>query len=334
MMSDPSSSYRSQKLSWRKGDIENWFGVFQPGNYTSTNKALTFIIAIFATGLFFTLVSYLPSKLPTIKPFLEVFLREGNRYTTIPCSLLFFWAMTMLFIKGRKINFQAKALELPYVPQEPGFVLNDQTAKPLLDNLFNIVDHPRHFILFKRIEVSLSSLQNIGEVRDVAALLKNQADNDEAQIASSYTIPGGIVWAIPILGFIGTVLGLSKAIGEFATALNSTEASGAALKQNLSGVTSGLSTAFETTLVALIFALFVQLYSNFLQAKESKLLDDCNEYCHQNIMAKIRLIRQQAYLPQQDPHSAYNLHQQTAQDPTEGPPGNQQANPQDPNQAI
>jgi biopolymer transport protein ExbB/TolQ len=324
-MSEPQAQNRRRQLSWRRGDIENWFGVFQPGTYTNTNKALTFIVAVFLTGGFFLLISYF-QKQPSLEPYFEVFLREGNRYTTIPCTLLFFWAMVMLFFKGRKINFQAKALNLPCVPQEPEFFLNEQTAKPILESLFEIVDHPRHFILFKRIEMSLSSLQNIGEVRDVAALIKNQADNDEAQIASSYTIPGGIVWAIPILGFIGTVLGLSRAIGEFALALNSNENLGS-IKQNLSGVTSGLSTAFETTLVALIFALILQLYLNFLQAKESKLLDDCNEYCHQNIIAKLRLTRQQPFAPQ-----TQNVQPTTTPDPATGYPPEEGGYYVDPNQ--
>ena len=329
-MSEPQAHSRHRQLSWRRGDIENWFGVFQPGTYTNTNKALTFIVAVFLTGGFFLLISYF-QKQPSLEPYFEVFLREGNRYTTIPCTLLFFWAIVMLFFKGRKINFQAKALNLPCVPQEPEFFLNEQTAKPILASLYEIVDHPRHFILFKRIEMSLSSLQNIGEVRDVAALIKNQADNDEAQIASSYTIPGGIVWAIPILGFIGTVLGLSRAIGEFALALNSND-NLVSIKQNLSGVTSGLSTAFETTLVALIFALILQLYLSFLQAKESKLLDDCNEYCHQNIIAKLRLTRQQQIFEQQFAVQPQNVQPTTTPDPATGYPPEEGGHYVDPNQ--
>jgi len=336
-MSEPRGQHRRHQLSWRRGDIENWFGVFQPGSYTSTNKALTFIVASFVTGGFFLLISYL-QKYSSLEPYIEVFLRGANMYTTIPCTLLFFWAIVMLFFKGRKINFQAKALDLPCVPQEPDFFLNEQTAKPILESLFEIVDHPRHFILFKRIEVGLSSLQNIGEVRDVAAIVKNQADNDEAQIASSYTIPGAIVWAIPILGFIGTVLGLSKAIGEFAGALNSGD-NLASIKENLSGVTSGLATAFETTLVALIFALIVQLYLNFLQAKESKLLDECNEYCHQNIIAKLRLTKQEPlYDPQYMAQIAQMVQAQAQaqyeqQQSAQGLPPEQGGHHIDPNQA-
>ena len=45
--------------------------------------------------------------------------------------------------------------------------------------------------------------------------LDGEAENDENQVSSSYTLLNGLVWAIPVLGFIGTVQGLSQAIGKF-----------------------------------------------------------------------------------------------------------------------
>ena len=106
-MSEPQAQNRRRQLSWRRGDIENWFGVFQPGTYTNTNKALTFIVAVFLTGGFFLLISYF-QKQPSLEPYFEVFLREGNRYTTIPCTLLFFWAMVMLFLREEKLTFRRR----------------------------------------------------------------------------------------------------------------------------------------------------------------------------------------------------------------------------------
>ena len=132
-------------------------------------------------------------------------------------------------------------------------------------------------------------LRNIGGLSDVSTILKSQAENDENQIASSYTLIGGMVWAIPVLGFIGTVQGLSAAIGTFTQTLAASNDIGA-IKSNLQGVTSGLSTAFETTLVALVMALFLQLYVSALQKRETDFLDECNDYCHQHVIAKLKLV--------------------------------------------
>ena len=56
------------------------------------------------------------------------------------------------------------------------------------------------------------------------------------------------------------------------------------------GVTGGLATAFETTLVALVMALFIQLYLNSLQKRETDFLDECSDYCHLHVISKLRLV--------------------------------------------
>jgi len=308
-------------LSWSEGDIENRFGIFKGGRYTSVNKVLTLLLAIILTALFFIVLVYGLRARHWLDAWVLPFIRPGNWYTTGPATLFFFWSMLVLFFKGRKIQFQARALELAAVPQQPDFVLNEKTARGVLERLRGLVDHPRHFVLLNRIDCALANLHNIGGLNDVSTILKSQAENDENQIASSYTLVNAMVWAIPVLGFIGTVQGLSTSIGQFTATLASNNDL-AAIKQNLQNVTGGLSTAFETTLVALVAALVIQLYLNFQQQKETDFLDECNDYCHTHVISKLRLASREeesAAAPQQkasapahvaDPtHPAPVLHQ-------------------------
>jgi hypothetical protein len=175
------------------------------------------------------------------------------------------------------------------VPAEPEFVLTEATATTVLARIHSLVDHPRHFMLLNRIDRALSNFRNIGQVNDVSAILRAQAENDEDQVSSSYTLLNGLVWAIPVLGFIGTVLGLSLAIGRFTLTL---QAGGdiTLIRSSLQSVTSGLATAFETTLIALTFTLILQLAITFQQKNEMAFLDECNDYCHANIVSKLRLL--------------------------------------------
>ena len=84
-------------------------------------------------------------------------------------------------------------------------------------------------------------------------------------------------------------MGLSEAVGGFGEVLSRT-ADPQALAQSLKGVTAGLSTAFETTLLALLFALGLQLIVTFLQKNEEEFLDSCSEYCQRHIVGKLRLM--------------------------------------------
>ncbi|RKY08112.1 MAG: MotA/TolQ/ExbB proton channel family protein [Planctomycetota bacterium] len=210
----------------------------------------------------------------------------------VPYCIVFLscWSLMILLIKYSKFKLQNRALSLHILPtDDPGFILTPTSAKRVMEKLYRSVDDPRHFLLTRRVYVALANLRNMGDIGDVDKVLGTQADNDEAIVDSSYTILKGFVWAIPVLGFIGTVLGLSVALGSFGDVLSNAEEMGE-LKTALQSVTGGLSTAFETTLEGLVSALCIQMLMTGMQRKEEQFLDDCRDYCQKNIVGRLRLI--------------------------------------------
>ena len=285
----------SEILAWSKDDIENRFG-FKGGRYTNVNHAFAFVIGAILTAILYILMLFVFIHLPVVSRVATIYMRPTNQFAVIPATFFFFGGLTILFMKGRKIQFQQRALKLTAVPAEPEFVLTEATAATVLSRIHAMVDHPRHFVLLNRIDRALSNFKNIGQVNDVSSILRTQAENDEDQVASSYTVVNGLVWAIPVLGFIGTVLGLSLGIGRFTQTLQSA-GDLEQIRSSLQGVTSGLATAFESTLVALTFTLILQLAITFQQKREMAFLDECNDYCHSHIVSKLRLSDRQQALP-------------------------------------
>jgi biopolymer transport protein ExbB/TolQ len=277
----------TELLAWSQEDIENRLG-FKGARYTGANHALAFLMGMVMAGAWYALVIFVFGHVPGISRLAIIFLRQSNMFAVIPATIFFFGGVSILILKGKKLKFQERALKLSAVPTEPEFVLNEATAPKVLNRIHALVDHPRHFVLLNRIDRALSNFKNMGQVNDVSAILRAQAENDEDQVASSYTVVNGLVWGIPVLGFIGTVLGLSLAIGRFTQTL---QAAGdlEKIRASLQGVTSGLATAFESTLVALTFTLFLQLFITFSQKREMAFLDECNDYCHSHVISKLRL---------------------------------------------
>jgi hypothetical protein len=282
-------------LAWSQGDIENRLG-FKGGRYTSVNHALAFLMGAVLSGILYASMVFVFIHVPGFLTVARIYMRPTNLFAVIPATFFFFGGLSILLLKSKKLKFQEQALKLAAVPAEPEFVLNETTAATVLNRLHSLVDHPRHFVLLNRIDRALSNFKNIGQVNDVSAILRAQAENDEDQVASSYTVVNGLVWAIPVLGFIGTVLGLSLAIGKFTLTL---QAGGdlAAIRASLQGVTGGLATAFESTLVALTFTLILQLVITFNQKREMAFLDECNDYCHSHIVSKLRVTPRPAPVP-------------------------------------
>jgi len=285
----------SDLLAWSKDDVENRFG-FKGGRYTSVNHAFAFLIGAMLSAILYALMLFVFIHLPVVSRIATIYMRPTNQFAVIPATFFFFGGITILFLKGRKVRFQQRALKLTAVPTEPEFVLTETTAATVLSRIHALVDHPRHFVLLNRIDRALSNFKNIGQVNDVSAILRAQAENDEDQVASSYTVVNGLVWAIPVLGFIGTVLGLSLGIGRFTATLQSA-GDLEQIRSSLQGVTSGLATAFESTLVALTFTLILQLAITFQQKREMAFLDECNDYCHSHIVSRLRLADRQQTPP-------------------------------------
>ena len=271
-------------LPWARRDIEQRLG-FRGARFTGANTGLTALAGAICTVAFYAACHWAESG-----PAAEVARMFTERGPT-PYAICFFsfWSLAILAVKWRKVAFQRRALDYSIVPEEADFVLSAGTADVIVNNIYSIVDEPKHFVLFNRIMIALSNLRNLGRVTDVDEILRSQAENDEAAMESSYTLVSGFVWAIPVLGFIGTVLGLSYAIGGFAPALeNAQELS--MLKDSLREVTGGLATAFQTTLEALVAALVIQLGITFLRKSEEDFLDACSSYCLRNVVNRLRIM--------------------------------------------
>ncbi|MCH2203817.1 MAG: MotA/TolQ/ExbB proton channel family protein [Fuerstiella sp.] len=271
-----------QQLSWDRSDIEQ--RCLFPGNrFTRVNTLLSFLLAVvLTTGFYGMLVAVSGSILH------RKFIGQGP----IPPAIAFLssWCLAIVFLKSRKLALQKRCVRMQIIPDEPDFVLSPSTVDRVTDRMLKLVDDPKNFVLFNRIAIALSNLRNIGRVSDVDEILRSQAESDEAISESSYVLLNGFVWAIPILGFIGTVLGLSVAIGEFGSVMSASSEGADALLPALKKVTGGLGVAFDTTLEALVAALVIQILVTFLRKSEQEFLDDCSEYCTRNIVNKLRLL--------------------------------------------
>lgn len=273
---------QSHYLSWTKKDIEQRLG-FKGGRFTKVNTTLTFILGLFLAVAIYSPITFMFPESAVGHMFLD------RGFTPYAMTFLFSWSLVIAFVKSRKLKFQRQTTFIQIVPPEMDFVLSVTTVDQVLDNVVLAVDDAKKFVLFNRVSTALSNLRNLGNISDVDEMLRSQADLDESSMETSYALIRGFIWAIPVLGFIGTVMGLSVAIGGFGDVLSKTS-DPSALADSLKGVTGGLSTAFETTLLALMFALFLQLMVTFLHKGEEEFLDECSEYCQKNIVGKLRIM--------------------------------------------
>jgi biopolymer transport protein ExbB/TolQ len=99
------------------------------------------------------------------------------------------------------------------------------------------------------------------------------AERDADLQHDSYALVRILTWAMPMLGFLGTVLGISETLGRMdASAL----ASGS--QDAMNGLTAGLYVAFDTTAIGLILTMAVMFFQFAVNKSEIKLLGEIDRY--------------------------------------------------------
>lgn len=116
---------------------------------------------------------------------------------------------------------------------------------------------------------------------------------EREQMKGSFSLPRFMVWAIPILGFIGTVWGISNGIAHFSDAMTSTNSVtdvSTMLKENLPLVTNSLATAFDTTLLALLLSIPLMMLMLTLEKSEEAYLIDLDEIWFHDIKPALQTL--------------------------------------------
>lgn len=98
------------------------------------------------------------------------------------------------------------------------------------------------------------------------------SDLDAQDADNSYRVPQALAWAVPMLGFLGTVWGIAQSLSNFTGIMGDVNNVGH-IKESLGAITGGLGVAFDTTLLGIFFAIIITGFMAYLQRRENKSLD-------------------------------------------------------------
>src|SRR5207253_5685714 len=113
-----------------------------------------------------------------------------------------------------------------------------------------------------------------GSANELDDQMRALTDNDTVALEQSYSLIRFITWAIPILGFLGTVLGITGAIANV---------SPEQLEHDLQSVTNGLALAFDTTALALGLTMVTMFLSYLVDRGEQGVLVAVDEFADRQL---------------------------------------------------
>lgn len=214
-----------------------------------------------------------------------LFLDRG--WVPFAMTAFLFWAGTILVFKWLKLIEQKSAMVVDVLPTDLAEEISLENLDAFVDNVHKLPQKQKKSFLVNRVLRGLEHFRVRKNAGEVSELLQSQSEIDANHVDASYSLLKVFIWAIPILGFIGTVIGISAAVGSFSGSLaDSSDIS--KLKESLNDVTAGLATAFDTTLVALVMSLIVKFPMSAMQKAENGLLNWVDEYCNENLIKRLK----------------------------------------------
>ena len=194
----------------------------------------------------------------------------------IACYCCFVWGVLIFMSRYWEVGRQRKAFRLELLATEEGARILPEDARMLQRQLDQKTAKYGPFILANMIRAGLSKLGLSRSSFDVRETLKTQADVDMGRLISSMATMNYLAWAIPAIGFFGTVRGLA---GSMTLAGQGGE--------QLRIATQHLTIAFDCTLVALGLSLISMFLIHTLQREEESLVIDCQQYCLEHLVNRI-----------------------------------------------
>jgi len=181
----------------------------------------------------------------------------------IATTVMFFIAMAALILRGLNLLGQFMVLDRAELPaKETSAISRDSLscATELLSRASQWSARVQRSYLGKRITTLLETIVSNRGTRHLNDELKYQSEKDADAQYEGYSLVRIIIWATPMLGFLGTVMGITQALGDLAT-----QQLGNDLNAAMQGLFAGLYVAFDTTALALtlsIMLMFIQFMSD------------------------------------------------------------------------
>lgn len=209
-------------------------------------------------------------------------------------TALFFIGLAALAIKLVNLFEQLSVMQRSAGFPGVGRPVPVERASDMLDELHEWPVRARRSYLGRRLREALESVERRGVADGLEGELRYLSELGEARQYESYALVRIVIWATPMLGFLGTVVGITQALGDLDPKLLAT-----AMQSAMEGLMAGLHVAFDTTALALSLSMLLMFVQFLTERIESQLLALIDGRVNDELMGRF-----EAQGTAQDPHVA------------------------------
>lgn len=187
------------------------------------------------------------------------------------------WGFIILGHKLIQVRAQRRLFRHDFVRIQPGERVIPDDALDRYKELRTAVDREPKWqdrLLPECMLAALHRFHATSSIQDAANAVKERAELTADRLDSSLSLVRYIAWAIPAIGFIGTVRGIGLALA-FAED---------AIKGDIAPVTDALGLAFNSTLVALLISMVLMYFMHIVQSRQEAFVIETQTYCREKLI--------------------------------------------------
>lgn len=195
-------------------------------------------------------------------------------YEQETCFVLMLWCLAMIGYKGYDTLRERKLLTQQLIPIAEGVRVLPEDTREYARVLQALPAAQRNALLPRTLLNALIRFGATRNVQDVASSTHQLVSSEAERLESELSMVRYILWAIPAIGFIGTVRGIGLALNM----------AHRAVEGDVSGVTESLGTAFNSTLIALLISIPLMFLVHQLQLMQERLVFDAETYTDDHLI--------------------------------------------------
>jgi biopolymer transport protein ExbB/TolQ len=193
-------------------------------------------------------------------------------------AIMFFVGLSAMIIKLISVRIEKAKLRQGALL---GKRVSDKSRIEEVGNFLAQVDNYEKIhgrtIRSRRLRLILELIERDGSACDLDDELRYLAEEDAVEADSNYGLVRLVLWAMPMVGFLGTVIGITIALGNLD--LN-------AIQESSKILSAGLAIAFDTTALAIALDLILYFVQFLVYRSESNLLREVDKAVNDEIRGR------------------------------------------------
>ncbi len=194
------------------------------------------------------------------------------------CFILMLWAMSLMGYKAMQTIQERRVLQMDLVPVNQGTSILPEDTREFSRPIEALSILQQGYLLPRTLLTALHRFRSTRNIQDVSNSVRAVCESESERLDSELSMIRYIAWAIPSIGFLGTVRGIGQALNQ----------AHKAVQGDIAGVTQSLGVAFNSTFVALLISIIVMFLMHQLQLAQERLALDVGEYCDLRLIRRLQ----------------------------------------------